>query len=71
MRGISGSAFDRQVERLDDNALSKMQRRYWEAKQIFLKNIKKKEDECVVSSDADLDAKLEVSPRPRQNSVLT
>lgn len=60
MPGISGSAFDRQVERLDDNALSMMQRRYWEAKQIFLKNIKRKEDECVVSSDAELDAKLEV-----------
>ena len=57
---MSASTFDRQVEQLDENAVSKMQRRYWEAKQMFLKNIKKREDECVVSSDADVDAKLEV-----------
>ena len=49
-----------QVDRYDDSTLSKMQRQYWEAKQIFLKNVKKKEDECIVSADADLDAKLEV-----------
>lgn len=58
---MSGSAYDMQVDRYDDSTLSKMQRQYWEAKQIFLKNVKKKEDECIVSADADLDAKLEVS----------
>ena len=46
-----------------------MQRRYWEAKQIFLKNVKKKEDACVVSSDADLDAKLEVGRRRQRTSA--
>jgi hypothetical protein len=59
-RGVSGSAYDMQVDRYDDSTLSKMQRQYWEAKQIFLKNIKKKEDDCIVAADADLDAKLEV-----------
>lgn len=39
-----------------------MQQKYWETKQAFIKATGKKEDEHVVASDADLDAKLEVSP---------
>lgn len=38
-----------------------MQQKYWETKQAFIKATGKKEDEHVVASDADLDAKLEVS----------
>ena len=60
-RGFSGSGFDRVVERLDENSVSKLQQQYWEAKQIYLKNIKRKEDDCIVASDSELDAKLEVS----------
>lgn len=37
-----------------------MQQKYWETKQAFIKATGKKEDEHVVASDADLDAKLEV-----------
>lgn len=48
---------------MDNSALSKMQLHYWEAKQTFLKKVKRKEDDCVVASDAELDAKLEVSGR--------
>lgn len=46
---------------MDDSAVSKMQKKYWQAKQLFLATFKKKEDECIVAADADLDAKLEVS----------
>lgn len=46
---------------MDESAVSKMQRKYWQAKQVFLATFKKKEDECIVAADADLDAKLEVS----------
>ena len=60
-RGLYGSMFDSQVERMDESAVSKMQRKYWQAKQVFLATFKKKEDECIVAADADLDAKLEVS----------
>ena len=60
-RGISGPGFDRFVERVDENTVSKLQQQYWEAKQIYLKNIKRKEDDCIVASDSELDAKLEVS----------
>ena len=45
---------------MENSALSKMQLHYWEAKQTFLKKVKRKEDDCVVASDAELDAKLEV-----------
>lgn len=45
---------------MDNSAISKMQLHYWEAKQTFLKKIKRKEDDFIVASDAELDAKLEV-----------
>lgn len=60
-RGLYGSNYDRQVERYDESTLSRMQQQYWEAKQIFLRKIKKKEDDCIVASDSELDSKLEVS----------
>ncbi|KAH9424229.1 Islet cell autoantigen 1 [Dermatophagoides pteronyssinus] len=45
---------------MDDSTISKMQLHYWEAKQTFLKKIKRKEDDFIVASDAELDAKLEL-----------
>ncbi|XP_046911307.2 LOW QUALITY PROTEIN: islet cell autoantigen 1 [Dermatophagoides farinae] len=45
---------------MDNSAISKMQLHYWEAKQTFLKKIKRKEDDFIVASDAELDAKLEL-----------
>lgn len=41
--------------------LNKFQKKYWKTKQTLIKVTGKKEDEHVVASDADLDAKLEVS----------
>ncbi|XP_014445053.1 islet cell autoantigen 1-like protein [Tupaia chinensis] len=48
--------------RPEDNqsVVSRMQKKYWKTKQVFLKATGKKEDEHVVASDAELDAKLEV-----------
>lgn len=37
-----------------------MQKKFWKTKQVLIKATGKKEDEYVVASDADLDAKLEV-----------
>ncbi|XP_013012964.1 islet cell autoantigen 1-like protein isoform X3 [Cavia porcellus] len=42
------------------SVVSRMQKKYWETKQVFIKATGKKEDEHVVASDAELDAKLEV-----------
>lgn len=45
---------------MDNSTLTKMQKHYWEAKQTFLKKVKRKQDDYVVASDAELDAKLEL-----------
>ncbi|XP_053206944.1 islet cell autoantigen 1-like [Panonychus citri] len=62
--GISGQEFDKCVEREDrredDSTFLKMQQSYWEAKQAFISKLRRKEDDCVVASDAPLDAKLEL-----------
>ncbi|XP_058520851.1 islet cell autoantigen 1-like protein [Ochotona princeps] len=42
------------------SVVSRMQKKYWKTKQVFIKATGKKEDEHLVASDADLDAKLEV-----------
>nr|XP_033801678.1 islet cell autoantigen 1-like protein isoform X1 [Geotrypetes seraphini]XP_033801679.1 islet cell autoantigen 1-like protein isoform X1 [Geotrypetes seraphini]XP_033801680.1 islet cell autoantigen 1-like protein isoform X1 [Geotrypetes seraphini] len=44
----------------DQSVVSRMQKKYWKTKQVLIKVTGKKEDEYVVASDADLDAKLEV-----------
>jgi hypothetical protein len=43
-----------------DNTMNKMQHQFWVAKQTILRRLGKKEDDCVVASDAELDAKLEL-----------
>uniref|UniRef100_A0A8C5VXP9 Islet cell autoantigen 1 like n=1 Tax=Microcebus murinus TaxID=30608 RepID=A0A8C5VXP9_MICMU len=50
--------------RQEDNqsVVSRMQKKYWKTKQVFIKATGKKEDEHVVASDAELDAKLEIGP---------
>lgn len=61
--GISGTTFDRWVHRSDlpaDSAITKMQHHYWVTKQALSRKLGKKEDECIVASDAELDAKLEL-----------
>lgn len=51
--------------RPEDNqsVVSKMQKKYWKTRQVFIRATGKKEDEHVVASDAELDAKLEVNFR--------
>ncbi|XP_066992144.1 islet cell autoantigen 1 isoform X2 [Anabrus simplex] len=63
--GYSGTAYDRWVEqRGSDNpnksTITKMQHHYWVTKQTVFRKLGKKEDECIVASDAELDAKLEL-----------
>ncbi|CAB3383592.1 Hypothetical predicted protein [Cloeon dipterum] len=45
---------------LSNSTLSKMQKQFWVTKQTVFKKLGKKEDECVVASDSDLDSKLEL-----------
>jgi len=44
----------------DSSVMACMQKKFWKTKQVLIKATGKKEDEHVVASDADLDAKLEV-----------
>ncbi|KAK0148386.1 Islet cell autoantigen 1-like protein [Merluccius polli] len=44
---------------LDSSVMARMQKKFWKTKQVLIKATGKKEDEYVVASDADLDAKLE------------
>lgn len=60
--GMSGRGFDAFVnsqQTFNDNVwAAKLQEKYWLARQKFLEKVEKKEDECIVLSDAKLDAKL-------------
>ncbi|XP_018429679.1 PREDICTED: islet cell autoantigen 1-like protein [Nanorana parkeri] len=44
----------------DQSMVSRMQKKFWKTKQVLMKVTGKKEDEHLVASDAELDAKLEV-----------
>ncbi|XP_066501043.1 islet cell autoantigen 1 [Hoplias malabaricus] len=58
--GFPRDYFDRLVPSQDSSVVNKFQQKYWKTKQTLIKVTGKKEDEHVVASDADLDAKLEV-----------
>ena len=60
-QGYCGANYDRFVENTNKSTLHKMKETYWTTKQAVIKKLGKKEDEHVVASDAELDAKLEVS----------
>jgi Arfaptin-like domain. len=51
------------------STITKMQHQYWVTKQTVFRKLGKKEDDCIVASDAELDAKLELF-RSIQDSCL-
>ena len=60
--GYYGSEYDRRVaSSADQSTIYKMKETYWTTKQAVMKKLGKKQDEHIVASDAQLDAKLEVS----------
>ncbi|KAI7806927.1 islet cell autoantigen 1 [Triplophysa rosa] len=54
------SQFDQFLSSQESSVVNKFRQKYWKTKQTLIKVTGKKEDEHVVASDADLDAKLEV-----------
>ncbi|XP_048366973.1 islet cell autoantigen 1 isoform X2 [Sphaerodactylus townsendi] len=56
----SRDLYDRYAQGQEKSVVNKMQQKYWKTKQTLIKVTGKKEDEHVVASDADLDAKLEL-----------
>ena len=59
--GFSGQSYDRNVFEANLSTVNKLQRDYWNAKQVLRKKLGKQEDKHVVASDSELDSKLEVS----------
>ena len=57
----SNSGYDKYSEHTDSSPLGKLQQQYWTTKQQVIKKLGKKEDEYVVMSDSELDAKLDVN----------
>lgn len=56
-------------EHVDQTPLGKIQQQYWTTKQQVIKKLGKKEDEFVILSDAELDAKLDLFETIEQSSV--
>uniref|UniRef100_A0A8C5QMG7 AH domain-containing protein n=1 Tax=Leptobrachium leishanense TaxID=445787 RepID=A0A8C5QMG7_9ANUR len=52
--------YDRYAQGQDKSVVNKMQQKHWETKQTLIKVTGKKEEEHLVASDSDLDAKLEL-----------
>lgn len=68
-QGYYGSSYDRFVENTNTSTLHKMKETYWTTKQVVMQKLGKKEDEHVVASDAELDAKLEVFKAIQRSSM--
>ena len=58
--GPMSGPYDRWVEPTDRSPLGGVQQQYWTTKQTLMRTLGKKEDEHVVASDSELDAKLEM-----------
>ncbi|PAA82641.1 hypothetical protein BOX15_Mlig012631g1 [Macrostomum lignano] len=60
MSGYSGSNYDRYVQRTDNSTTHKIRSAYWTTKQAVMQKLGRPEDEHVVASDSELDAKLDL-----------
>nr|CAB3255181.1 islet cell autoantigen 1-like [Phallusia mammillata] len=58
--GFSGESYDRNVFEANLSTVNKLQRDFWTAKQVLRKKLGKSDDQCIVSSDSELDAKLDL-----------
>ncbi|XP_066986111.1 islet cell autoantigen 1 [Macrobrachium rosenbergii] len=61
IQSYSGQSYDRWVERNSNSStFGKVQKQFWFTKSAVIRKLGKKEDEHVVASDAELDAKIEL-----------
>ena len=59
-RNSNNSFYDKHSEHQDRTSLGKLRSKYWTTKQLVIKKLGREEDEYVIASDADVDAKLEL-----------
>lgn len=52
--------YNKHAEHRDRTSLGKLRSKYWTTKQLVIKKLGREEDEFVIASDADVDAKLEL-----------
>ncbi|KAK4467685.1 hypothetical protein MN116_008622 [Schistosoma mekongi] len=60
MTSLYSAHCDRYIQRTDDSKSHKLKSAYWTTKQAVLTKLRRKQDENIVASDSDLDAKLEL-----------
>jgi hypothetical protein len=53
-------SYNRHAEHQDRTSLGKLRSKYWTTKQLVIKKLGREEDEFIIASDADVDAKLEL-----------
>lgn len=56
----SKNYYDKYAEHQDNTTFGKLRSKYWTTKQLVIKKLGGEEDEFVIASDADVDAKLEL-----------
>ncbi|CAF1059281.1 unnamed protein product [Adineta ricciae] len=56
----SKNFYDKHAEHQDKTSLGKLRSKYWTTKQLVMKKLGREEDEFVIASDADVDAKLDL-----------
>lgn len=59
--GYSGKGYDNWVERNSNSStFGKVQKQFWFTKSAVMRKLGKREDEYIVASDAELDAKIDL-----------
>lgn len=59
-KSTPNSSYNKYAEHQDRSSLGKLRSKYWTTKQLVIKKLGREEDEFVIASDADVDAKLEL-----------
>nr|CAH8866944.1 unnamed protein product [Trichobilharzia regenti] len=60
MTSCYDASFDRYIQKTDDSKSHKLKNAFWTTKQVVITKLRRKQDENIVASDSDLDAKLEL-----------
>ena len=60
-------SYNKFAEHQDRTSLGKLRSKYWTTKQLVIKKLGREEDEYIIASDADVDAKLELLYTIRQS----
>ena len=57
---LNNVSYDKYAEHRDRTNFGKLRSKYWTTKQLVIKKLGREEDEFIIASDADVDAKLEL-----------